>query len=327
MAFPTIRLRRNRKSSWSRDLVAENTLSAKDFIYPLFIHENDAPTPVSTMPGVMLHSMSSIIAEAKKAQGLGIPLLALFPSTPAHLKEEMGKEAINPDNLICRTIKEIKDKVPGIGIMADVALDPYTSHGHDGILTNGEVINDHTIAMLVKQAVILAKAGADMVSPSDMMDGRIAAIRDALEQEGFHHTQIAAYSAKYASNYYGPFRDAVGSSQPKGKIDKRSYQLDFRNADEALNEIAMDIKEGADLIIVKPGMPYLDIVAKARAQFNIPIVSYQVSGEYSMLKLAAQHGIIDYNNALREAFYAFKRAGCTAIISYAACEFLSIVEK
>lgn len=327
MQFPAIRLRRNRKTQWARDLVAETNLSPNDFIYPLFIHEGNAlKTPITSMPGVSRLSVDLAVEEALRARDLGIPVIALFPSTPMHLKNEHGTEALNPKNLICQAIAAIKNKVSDIGVMADVALDPYTSHGHDGVLQNNEVDNDKTTEILRKQALMLTQCGCDIIAPSDMMDGRIAAIRDTLEQNGYHHTQIAAYSAKYASNYYGPFRDAVGSIQLNQSIDKRGYQMDFRNSDEAMSEIALDIKEGADLVIIKPGMPYLDIISKARTKFNTPLIAYQVSGEFSMLKLAANEGLINYENALLETMISFKRAGCSGIISYAACDAAALIK-
>jgi porphobilinogen synthase len=324
MQFPAIRLRRNRKTQWARDLVAETNLSPQDFIYPLFIHEGNAlKTPVTSMPGVCRLSVDLAVDEAIRARDLGIPVIALFPTTPMRLKNEQGTEALNSNNLICQAITAIKSKVKDIGVMADVALDPYTSHGHDGVLLDNEVDNDKTTEILRKQALMLAQCGCDIIAPSDMMDGRIAAIRDTLEKAGFHHTQIAAYSAKYASNYYGPYRDAVGSIQLGQTIDKRSYQMDFRNADEAISEIALDIQEGADMVIIKPGMPYLDIISKARAQFNTPLLAYQVSGEFSMLKLAANQGLIN----LLETMIAFKRAGCSGIITYAACDAAQLIRK
>lgn len=326
MQFPATRLRRNRKTQWARDLIAETHLNPKDFIYPIFIHEgNDLQTPIASMPGVSRLSVDLALEAALKARDLGIPVIALFPTTPRHLKNELGAEALNPNNLICRTITAIKNKIGDIGIMADVALDPYTSHGHDGVLQNGEIDNDESTKILQKQALMLAQCGCDIIAPSDMMDGRIAAIRETLEKNRFHNTQIAAYSAKYASSYYGPFRDAVGSVQLGQAIDKRTYQMDCRNSDEAMNEIALDIKEGADMVIIKPGMPYLDIISKARTLFNTPIIAYQVSGEFSMLKLAASGGLVDYDNTLLETMIAFKRAGCSGIITYAACDAAQLI--
>ncbi len=328
MQFPATRLRRNRKTQWARDLVAETNLSPQDFIYPLFIHEGSAvKTPVTSMPGVFRLSVDLAVDEAQRARDLGIPVIALFPSTPVHLKNEQGTEALNSNNLICQAIAAIKSKVTDIGVMADVALDPYTSHGHDGVLRDNEVDNDKTTEILRKQALMLAQCGCDIIAPSDMMDGRIAAIRDTLEKAGFHYAQIAAYSAKYASNYYGPYRDAVGSIQLGQSIDKRSYQMDFRNSDEAISEIALDIKEGADMVIIKPGMPYLDIISKARAQFNTPLLAYQVSGEFAMLKLAANEGLINYENTLLETMVAFKRAGSSGIVTYAACDAAKLIKK
>ncbi len=318
-AFPQNRLRRNRQSSWIRDISAQNTISAKDLILPIFLIEGkNVEEKISKLSGVSRLSIDLAAEKAKEAANLGIPAIMLFPAIAQNLKDESGNEALNKNNLICRAIAEIKNKVPEIGIITDIALDPYTSHGHDGILNkNGQILNDETSEILCQQALIQAQAGCDIIAPSDMMDGRIAKIRKALDQNNFIDIGIISYAAKYASNFYGPFRDAVGSAQ-KLKSDKKTYQMDFRNSDEAMREIAYDINEGADMIIVKPGMPYLDIVFRAQENFAIPIISYQVSGEYAMLKMAAENDAFDFNSALIESLTAFKRAGASAIITYGA---------
>lgn len=317
--FPAVRLRRTRMQAWRRELVAEVRLHPSDLILPVFVQEGkNKATPIASMPGVSRLSIDLAVKKAKEAKALGIPALALFPSVEAKLKTPRGEEALNKNNLVCRAIRDIKNAVPDIGVIADVALDPYTTHGHDGILSkNGSVENDATVDILCKQAILQARAGCDIIAPSDMMDGRIGAIRNALESEGFHDTLILSYAAKYASAFYGPFRDAVGS---KGalKSDKKNYQMDPRNGDEALREIALDIQEGADLVMVKPGICYLDIVQRAAAQFSVPVFAYQVSGEYAMLKAAAEKGWLDGETAMQESLLAFKRAGARAILTYAA---------
>lgn len=320
--FPYSRLRRVRKAPWVRNLVAEHSFTAHDLILPMFIIEGkNQREAINSMPDLYRLSIDQAVLQAKEARSLGIPAIALFPKIDDNLKCPLGKEAINPDNLICRAIQEIKHQVPEIGVICDVALDPYTSHGHDGILDKaGYVTNDESVAMLVKQAEALAKAGVDVIAPSDMMDGRIAAIREMLEDEGYFNTLILAYSAKYSSCFYGPFRDAVASKKLLGNSDKKTYQMNPANALEAMDEIEMDIAEGADLVMIKPGLPYLDIIKAAKDSFSIPIFAYQVSGEYSMIKFAAQAGAIDETRAFHETMLAFKRAGCSGILTYAALD-------
>ncbi|GAB4143424.1 MAG: porphobilinogen synthase [Sphingomonadales bacterium] len=315
--FPAIRMRRTRMQDWSRRLVREHQLTVDDLIWPLFVTEgDDTREAVASMPGVERLSVDLAAAAAADASALGIPCLALFPNTPTNLRDAGGKEALNPDNLMCRAIRAIKAAAPDIGILTDVALDPYTSHGHDGLLSdNGEILNDATVDMLVGQALIQARAGADIIAPSDMMDGRVGAIRAALESEGFYKVQIMAYAAKYASAFYGPFRDAVGSGGHL-KGDKRSYQLDPGNAAEALREVALDINEGADSVMVKPGMPYLDIVRQIKDRFGVPVFAYQVSGEYAMLMAAAGQGWLDRDAVMLESLLAFKRAGASGVLTY-----------
>jgi porphobilinogen synthase len=319
--FPSTRLRRLRKNAFSRKLIQENTLSPNDFIYPLFIQEGQSTqTPIPSMPGVFRHTLDYALKEAEKAVALGIPAIMLFPAIAAEKKSLDAFEAYQDIGLVPTAIRALKKHFPELGVIVDVALDPYTTHGHDGIIDeNGYVLNDETNAVLVKQALTLAKAGVDLVSPSDMMDGRIGAIRQALDEQGFIHTGILAYSAKYASAYYGPFRDAVNS---KGvlKGDKKTYQMDPANTEEALREVALDIQEGADMVMVKPGLPYLDVLAKVKATFAVPVLSYQVSGEYAMIKAAAQNNWIDERLVVLESLLAFKRAGASAIISYYALE-------
>ena len=315
-AFPNARPRRLRRTDWSRRLVRENTLTADDLIWPLFvIAGRNAREPVASMPGVERLSVDLAVEAAREAAGLGIPAIALFPNTDAKLRTADGAEAFNAENLVCRAVRAIKAAVPEIGIMCDVALDPYTSHGHDGLLEGDEIINDATLAALVRQALVQAEAGCDIIAPSDMMDGRIGAIRTALEAKGFTHVQIMAYSAKYASGFYGPFREAVGSSGTL-KGDKRTYQMDPANTDEALREVALDIAEGADMVMVKPGMPYLDIVQRVVEAFHVPTFAFQVSGEYAMLMAAAQNGWLDEERAILESLGAFKRAGAAGVITY-----------
>ncbi len=310
------RPRRNRKAEWARRLVRENRVTTDDLIWPIFINEGKVPRePVSTMPGVERVSVEEAVAVAREAKELGIPALCLFPNTPPSLRDEMGSEALNPDNLTCRALRAIKAAVPDIGLITDVALDPYTSHGHDGILENGRILNDETVAILAQQAVIQAGAGADVIAPSDMMDGRVGAIRDALDANGFTDVQIMAYSAKYASAYYGPFRDAVGSSGTLSG-DKKTYQMDFANGAEALMEAELDVAEGADMVMVKPGLPYLDIVHRVKSTLGVPTFVYQVSGEYAMIMAAAEKGMIDPEKAMVETLTAFKRAGADGILTY-----------
>jgi porphobilinogen synthase len=324
-AFPKRRLRRLRRSDFSRRLVAENQLSVNDLIYPVFVLEgqNQRET-VDSMPGVERLSIDLLVAECQRLVELGIPMVALFPVTPASAKSEMAEAAYDDNGLAQRAVKAIKAECPELGVMTDVALDPFTTHGQDGIIDDsGYVQNDITTEVLVKQALSHAKAGADVVAPSDMMDGRIGAIRDALEAEGFHNTQIMAYSAKYASAFYGPFRDAVGSAGNLKGGDKKTYQMDPANSDEALHEIALDIQEGADMVMVKPGMPYLDIVRRVKDEFGVPTFAYQVSGEYAMLQAAIANGWLG-DDVIEESLLAFKRAGANGILTYFA---KSIAEK
>ncbi|MBV9840425.1 MAG: porphobilinogen synthase [Sphingomonadaceae bacterium] len=315
--FPALRLRRSRAHAWSRALVAETMLTPADLIWPLFIIEGEGvEEPIAALPGVSRWSVEGIVRQAREAAALGIPCLALFPYTPAGLRSDDGREALNPDNLICRAIRAIKDAVPEVGVLTDVALDPYTSHGHDGIVdAGGRVLNDPTSAVLVEQALVQAAAGADIIAPSDMMDGRVGAIRGALERGGFPDVQIMAYAAKYASAFYGPFRDAVGS---RGllKGDKRGYQMDPANAEEALREVALDLAEGADSVMVKPGLPYLDIVQRVKDRFEVPVFAYQVSGEYAMLEAAIAAGAGERDALVLETLMAFKRAGCSGVLTY-----------
>ena len=319
-SFPHLRMRRNRRTAWSRDLVRENSLQVSDLIWPLFVIEGKETTvPVPSMPGVERHTVDRLVRKAEQAAELGIPVIALFPNTPSSLRSADAREAFNPDNLVCQAVRAVKDAVPDIGIMCDVALDPYTSHGHDGLMDGGEILNDATIEALVKQSLVQAQAGCDIIAPSDMMDGRIAAIRAALEGNRLQHVQIMAYSAKYASGFYGPFRDAVGSS---GTLvgDKRTYQMDPGNTDEAIREVALDIAEGADMVMVKPGMPYLDIVQRVKATFRVPTYAYQVSGEYAMIMAACQNGWLDPKKVISESLMAFKRAGADGILTYFALD-------
>lgn len=314
------RLRRTRHTAWSRAMVRETLLTPSDLIWPLFVIEGqNEKTGIRTMPGVERLSIDLCVEAAKAARDAGIPALALFPNTPDHLRSENGVEAFNPDNLMCRALSAIKSAVPEIGLIADVALDEYSSDGQDGLVRDGEILNDETVEVMVRSALVQTKAGADIIAPSDMMDGRVAAIRAALDAEGHEQTQIMSYAAKYASFFYGPFREAVGTgSRLKG--DKRTYQMDYANSDEAMREIAQDIEEGADSVMVKPGMPYLDIVRRTRDTFNIPVYAYQVSGEYAMIEMAAAAGAIDRKGSILESLYAFKRAGANGVLTYFALE-------
>jgi porphobilinogen synthase len=315
-SYPAVRLRRNRKSAWSRRLVSENTLSAADLIWPIFVMDGKAKRePVSSLPGVERLSVDLAVEAAREAVKLGIPALALFPYTNPKLRSDDAAEAFNPDNIVCRATRAIKKADLDIGILLDVALDPYTSHGHDGLLVGDEIVNDETIDALIKQSRVQVEAGADILAPSDMMDGRIGAIRAVLEAEGHKNTQIMSYAAKYASAFYGPFRDAVGSTGLL-KGDKRTYQMDPANSDEALREVALDIAEGADMVMVKPGMPYLDIVRRVSSEFGVPTFAYQVSGEYAMIAHAANAGAFDCDKAMMESLLAFKRAGAAGILTY-----------
>ena len=318
--FPRTRLRRNRRDAWSRAMVAEARLSPADFILPLFVAEGKGERiPVASMPGVARLSVDEIVKDAARAAKLGIPAIALFPNTPGNLKSEDGEEALNPDNLVCRAVRAVKKAVPEIGIVCDVALDPYTTHGQDGLVRGDYVVNDESLVVLVKQAVVQAEAGCDVIAPSEMMDGRIGAIRDALDAKGFEHVRIMSYAAKFASAYYGPFRDAVGSGKSLGKGDKRTYQMDPANGDEAIREVAFDLDEGADMVMVKPGLPYLDIVRRVKETFKVPTYAYQVSGEYAMLMGAIERGWLD-RKVVFETLLAFKRAGADGILTYSAIE-------
>ena len=314
--LPT-RMRRNRRSEWARRLVRENVVTADDLIWPIFVMDGDNKrAAVASMPGVERLSVDQAVREAEKAAKLAIPCIALFPYTDPSLRDATGSEALNDNNLVCRAIKAIKKEVPDIGILCDVALDPFTSHGHDGLLRDdGVIMNDETVAVLVRQALVQAQAGCDIIAPSDMMDGRVGAIRRALDAENLTDVSIMAYAAKYASAFYGPFRDAVGSAKTLSG-DKRTYQMDPGNADEALREVALDIEEGADMIMVKPGLPYLDIVARVKETFGMPTFAYQVSGEYAMIMAAANNGWLDGERAMMESLTSFKRAGCDGILTY-----------
>ena len=314
--FPNLRLRRNRKETWSRRLIQENTLSPNDFILPIFLIEgSNKKESISSMPGVFRYSINRLSQIIDKAIRLGIPMVALFPKTKNSLKNELGSEALNENNLVCRAIKEIKKKYKNkIGIMCDVALDPYTSHGHDGLIKSNQIINDETIEILINQSLLQADMGCDVIAPSDMMDGRIGKIRKALDKSNFKNVQILSYAAKYASSFYGPFRDAVGSKS-KLKGDKKTYQMDFRNTDEAIREVALDIREGADMVMVKPGMPYLDIIKSLKDKFKIPVFAYQVSGEYSLIQTAINKKIVN-QDVIYESLMSFKRAGANGIVSY-----------
>ena len=326
-SYPALRMRRLRRHDWTRRLVAENTLSPADFIWPVFVIEGENKREaVSSMPGVERLSVDLVVTAAKEAAGLGIPVIALFPQTSASLKTEDGREAVNENNLVCRAVRAIKAAVPTIGVLCDVALDPYTSHGHDGLLQDGDVHNDATLDMLVRQSLVQVGAGCDIIAPSDMMDGRIGAIRGALEKAGHHNVLLMAYAAKYASAFYGPFRDAVGSA--KSLVgDKRTYQMDPANGEEALREVALDLAEGADMVMVKPGMPYLDIVQRVKERFCVPTFAYQVSGEYAMLSAAFEKGWLERDRAIIEALTGFKRAGASGILTYFAVEAARLLQR
>ncbi len=318
--YPRTRLRRNRRDAWSRAMVAEHRLSPADLILPVFVTEGKARrVPVPSMPGVSRGSVDEIVKDARRAAKLGIPAIAIFPNTPASAKSEDGEEALNPDNLVCRTVRAIKKAVPEIGVVCDVALDPYTTHGQDGVMRRGYVANDESVAILARQAVVQAEAGCDVIAPSDMMDGRIGAVRTALDDAGFEHVRVMSYAAKYASAYYGPFRDAVGSGKSLGKGDKRTYQMDPANGDEALREVALDLDEGADMVMVKPGLPYLDIVRRVKDTFRAPTFVYQVSGEYAMIMGAIERGWVD-RKVILETLLAFRRAGADGVLTYFALE-------
>lgn len=320
-SFPRVRLRRNRRHPWSRKLMAETILTVDDLIWPVFVIDGDgAPEPVASMPGVVRHTLKTLVEAVGEAKNLGIPAIALFPKVDPALKDADGTLAHDPNNITCRAVRAIKAAHPDIGIICDVALDPYTDHGHDGVIRNGYVDNEATVASLIRQALVQAEAGCDVIAPSDMMDGRIGLIRDALDAAGFDHVLIASYAAKYASGFYGPFRDAVGSGLQKTGGDKKTYQMDPANSAEALREVALDIAEGADAVMVKPGMPYLDILARVKQQFGMPTWVYQVSGEYAMIQGAINNGWLDGDRVILESLLAFKRAGADAILTYFAPE-------
>ena len=327
MGYPATRLRRLRRHDWTRRLVAEHNLTPGDLIWPLFIIDgHNEKTAIKTMPGVERLSVDLAVKAAKDASALGIPALALFPNTQDERRNEGATEAYNPDNLMCRALAAIKQAVPNIGLIADVALDEYSSDGQDGLVRDGEILNDETIDVMVKSALVQAKAGADIIAPSDMMDGRVGTIRAALDADGYEHVQIMSYAAKYASVYYGPFREAVGSGA-RLKGDKRTYQMDSFNVDEALREVALDLEEGADSVMVKPGLPYLDVIRAVKDNFNVPVFAYQVSGEYAMIEFAAQHGAFDRKAAMLESLIAFKRAGCSGVLTYFALEAAKLLLK
>ena len=317
--YPSLRLRRNRKSAWVRRLVEENNISVNDLILPIFVTEGkNKVQEIKTMPGIYRYSVDKLSNVINRASKANIPLIAIFPNTPKSKKDFYGSEALNENNLVCKAIRKIKKNNPKMGIMADVALDPYTSHGHDGIIKKKKVLNDETLKILSKQAVLQAQMGCDIIAPSDMMDGRIGVIRKTLDKNNLKDVQLLSYSAKYASSFYGPFRNAIGSSQ-KNKINKKTYQMDYRNSNEAIREVALDIKEGADFVMVKPGLPYLDVIKSIKDNFKIPVFVYQVSGEYSMIKNAIGKGLLD-NESVIESLISFKRSGASAIVTYFALD-------
>jgi len=324
--YPSLRLRRNRKSDWSRRLVAENNLTVNDIILPIFVTEGkNKIEPIRSMPGINRYSVDKINHIINKASKLDIPLVAIFPHTPNKKKNSIGSEALNEDNLVCQTIRRIKKNNPNMGVMTDVALDPYTDHGHDGVLRKKEILNDETIKILSEQALLQAEMGCDVIAPSDMMDGRVEIIRKALDKHNFKNVQILSYAAKYASSFYGPFRNAIGSKK-KLKGDKKSYQMDYKNSDEALREVALDIKEGADFVMVKPGLPYLDVIKSIKENFKIPVFAYQVSGEYSMIIKAIKNNIL-HKDTIIESLMSLKRAGSSAIVTYFALEIAHKIKR
>ena len=311
-----IRPRRNRKAEWARRLVRENVLTTNDLIWPMFVVDgSNTRSPVASMPGVDRLTVDQAVRDAERAMKLDIPCIALFPYTDPSLRDEEGSEALNPNNLVCQSVRAIKKEFPELGVLCDVALDPFTSHGHDGLIEDGKILNDETVAVLVRQALVQAEAGCDVIAPSDMMDGRVGAIREALDEAGFLDVQIMSYAAKYASAFYGPFRDAIGSAKTLTG-DKRTYQMDSANSDEALREVELDIAEGADMVMVKPGMPYLDVVRRVKDTFSMPTFVYQVSGEYAMIAAAANNGWIDGDRAMMESLLGFKRAGADGVLTY-----------
>ena len=326
--YPNTRMRRNRMQAFSRRLVAENRLSTDDLIWPLFVIEGDQQTEaIDAMPGVSRHSIDRLLEQAEQAVDLGIPAIAIFPSIDASLKDPSGSLAQDGDNLVCRAVQAVKSAYPELGIVCDVALDPFTDHGHDGVMSADEILNDETVEILCQQAIHQANAGCDIIAPSDMMDGRVAAIRAALDDAGHQNVQIMAYAAKYASSFYGPFRDAVKAGASLGKFGKSTYQMDPANSDEAMHEIALDLAEGADLIIIKPGLPYLDVLARAKAEFGVPCVAYQVSGEYAMQCAAFANGWLDRNQTILETMTAFRRAGADAVLTYFAPDIAKLLHQ
>ncbi len=331
-SYPTTRLRRTRQYDWLRELVAETQLSKKDFVLPLFIRTEEGEKHIKTMPGVSRYTLTELFSIVEEAIAKGLTSIALFPHTPQHLKTEDGVEALNPNNLVCSALRELKKRFGhAIGLITDVALDPYTTHGHDGVIVKDRICNHASNDMLVKQALNQAEAGADVIAPSDMMDGRIGAIRQALDKENYDHVLILSYAAKYATHFYGPFRDAVGAGairhlQSQNLQHKKTYQMDFRNSDEALHEAALDLQEGADMIMVKPALLNLDIIYRIKEKFKVPIFAYHVSGEYSVLKMAAEQGILDYEKALLEVLYSLKRAGADGIFTYAALDAVGLID-
>ncbi|MEC7155610.1 MAG: porphobilinogen synthase [Pseudomonadota bacterium] len=326
--YPATRMRRNRMKAFSRRMLAEHRLSVDDLIWPLFVIEGgDKAEPVESMPGVSRHGIDRLVTQAREAEALGIPAIAVFPSIDPALKDNEGTLAGDGDNLVCRAVRAVKKACPELGVICDVALDPFTDHGHDGILRDGEIVNDETVAVLCRQAVCQADAGCDIIAPSDMMDGRVAAIRAALDDAGHQNVQIMSYAAKYASGFYGPFRDAVGAGKLAGGDGKASYQMNPANSDEAMHEISLDLAEGADIVIIKPGMPYLDILSRAKAEFGVPCVAYQVSGEYAMIKAASANNWLDGERAMMESLLGFKRAGADAILTYFAPDAARLLAK
>ena len=326
--YPAARMRRNRMKAFSRRMLAEHRLSVDDLIWPLFVIEGEEKAePVASMPGVSRHSIDGLVTQAREAEALGIPAIAVFPSIDPALKDNYGTLAGDGDNLVCRAVRAVKQACPELGVICDVALDPFTDHGHDGILSDGEIVNDETVAVLCRQAVCQADAGCDIIAPSDMMDGRVAAIRAALDDAGHQNVQIMSYAAKYASGFYGPFRDAVGAGKLAGGDGKASYQMNPANSDEAMHEISFDLAEGADIVIIKPGMPYLDILGRAKAEFGVPCVAYQVSGEYAMIKAASANNWLDGERAMMESLLGFKRAGADAILTYFAPDAARLLAK
>ena len=326
--YPATRMRRNRMKAFSRRMLAEHRLSVDDLIWPLFVIEGeDKAEPVASMPGVSRHGIDRLVTQAREAEALGIPAIAVFPSIDPALKDNEGTLAGDGDNLVCRAVRAVKKACPELGVICDVALDPFTDHGHDGILRDGEIVNDETVAVLCRQAVCQADAGCDIIAPSDMMDGRVAAIRAALDDAGHQNVQIMSYAAKYASGFYGPFRDAVGAGKLAGGDGKASYQMNPANSDEAMHEISLDLAEGADIVIIKPGMPYLDILGRAKAEFGVPCVAYQVSGEYAMIKAASANNWLDGERAMMESLLGFKRAGADAILTYFAPDAARLLAK